>query len=78
MRRNAVTEVGTAWTWRYTCKIPAHGKLLQEDPKFETNLDDKDRVSKEGRRAEATLKGLVCFMDDFGHHNLKRDKLEGQ
>lgn len=48
MRRNAVSEVGTMYKWSYMCIIPAHRKLLQEDPKFEVNLDNKDHVSKEG------------------------------
>lgn len=48
MRRNAVSEVGTMYKWSYMCIIPAHGKLLQEDPKFEVNLDNKDHVLKEG------------------------------
>lgn len=42
-------------------------RILRVRPTWMTKM----LSGKKKKKAEATLKGLVCFVDDFGHHNFK-------
>jgi hypothetical protein len=45
-------EPAASWTWRYTCIIPAVGRLRQEDEEFKASLGYTERPYQRKRERE--------------------------